>query len=149
MYFLSLFVLDSSCCESLLELAREYDIKRITALVDEFLCHKVDCAFHVIKLADSFDLKDTLKKNVECYTNAINSNDINYFCDDWSVISDKTKLQVMSDKADKITIAECGYCPRAEYCNHTIGVPRNELKTLVYVLKTFGKRTRKFNYTVK
>ncbi|XP_057309605.1 BTB and MATH domain-containing protein 38-like [Hydractinia symbiolongicarpus] len=33
-----------SNCTGLLELGREYDIRRISLLVDEFLCHDVKCS---------------------------------------------------------------------------------------------------------
>ncbi|XP_057309599.1 uncharacterized protein LOC130647679 [Hydractinia symbiolongicarpus] len=138
-------ITDFSCCESLLELAREYDIKGIMLLVDDFLTFQVKCSFDILKMADSFDLTKTLKKHVEYYgetkyTKKDTFSNFVFANQDWGEISQKTRLHILYKKTKKFNYGKYVklHCD-SKLCDHVLPVSPHEVVSLVEAIEAFGK----------
>ncbi|XP_057309258.1 uncharacterized protein LOC130647423 [Hydractinia symbiolongicarpus] len=116
-------ITEYSSCKGLLELGREYDIKRIAPLVDEFLRHDLECSLSALNLADEYSLTKTKRKCIHEFISLCNSGSfVNEFCGDWSNISVESKFLIICGKVKALTDKRqtfCKYCHRASSsCNH-------------------------------
>lgn len=110
-------IMDHQWCRPLLELAREYEIKRFVQLIDDYICYQTSPSVTNLNLSEEFDLVKTRKVNIEYYS-SIDS----HLDDSWRTVSDKAKLEVLIGK-----IKAENYSPN----NHN-RTARDVLKSLLY-----------------
>ncbi|XP_057309602.1 BTB and MATH domain-containing protein 38-like isoform X1 [Hydractinia symbiolongicarpus] len=97
-------ITDYSDCPTLLELAREYDIKKIMPQIDDYLHHEVECSYEVLLLAEEYRLEKTREKHVKYYITKSDNSMNKVFNEKWNGVSDQTKLKILLGKISDLRI---------------------------------------------
>ncbi|XP_057309603.1 uncharacterized protein LOC130647680 isoform X2 [Hydractinia symbiolongicarpus] len=130
--------LDFNSCKEVLEIAREYKMKRLIPRVDRYVSKK-KCGFKWLELAEEFQLERTKKKNIKFF---IREDEKRKFTESWNNISDETKLNILLSKISNLDVDEkCCKCKKKYKikceCKKKKGLPLDEIIAVKNTAKAF------------